>query len=66
MDRTKYLQLCQKYAVFKNEVVKFKNIEYYPCGYVMQFDDKGNPLHFAMLQDKNKKTIVYSMLKDVE
>ena len=66
MDRTKYLQLCQKYAVDKKQTIIFDNNKYYPVGYVMQFDEKGNPCNIAMLRDLNNKTIMYAKLERVE
>lgn len=66
MDRTKYLQLCQKYAVDKTQTVKFDNNQYYPIGYVMQFDESGNPFHIAMLRDMNQKSVMYAKLERVE
>lgn len=66
MDRNKYLQLCQKYAVDKKQTITFDKIKYYPIGYVMQFDEKGNPFHIAMLRDMNQKSVMYAKLERVE
>lgn len=66
MDRTKYLQLCQKYAVDKQQTITFDKIKYYPIGYVMQFEEDGKPFHIAMLRDMNQKSVMYAKLERVE
>lgn len=69
MDRTTYLVLCQKCAVFPDGVggvkkdipldfqVVHDGINYYPIAYQMNFDGKGNPIHIAVLHDLNANSI---------
>ena len=66
MERNLYLQKCQKYAIDKVQTVIFDKHKYYPIGYVMQFDEKGNPCNIAMLRDLNNKTIMYAKIEKVE
>lgn len=40
MDRTHYLELCQKNAVFKNVIVNYNSVPYYPIKFEMAFDAK--------------------------
>ena len=78
MDRNLYLKMCQKVAVLptgvggiKQEVpeelcVYYKQIKYYPCGYMMMFDETdGNAIHVAILHDMNINSICHVDLDKV-
>ena len=66
MERKRYLELCQKYAVGCDIRVKYKETEYHPCRYELGFDDKGNSIHTAILKDLKANSVVYAMLKDIK
>ena len=68
MDRTHYIELCQKVSVLKNGIcgikenvpddlkVIFNGIVYYPVAYELSFD-KGKTVHKAILHDLKAKAI---------
>ena len=70
MDRTVFLQMCQKVSVLKNGICGIKEnvpnelkvihngIEYYPVAYELSFDDKGNVRHTAILHDLKANSIM--------
>lgn len=78
MQRTEYLELCQKVSVLKNGIcgikenvpdelmVAYNGIKYYPVAYELSFDDKGNIRHTAILHDLNANAITYANLERVE
>ena len=73
MQRTEYLELCQKVSVLKNGIcgikenvtdelkVIYNGIAYYPVAYELSFDDKGNIKYFdgTSEQTENKKFDTY-------
>lgn len=77
MDRTVFLQMCQKVSVLKNGVcgikenvpdelkVIYNGIAYYPVSYELSFDDKGNVRHTAILHDLNANSIMNVNLERV-
>ena len=66
MERKRYLELCQKYAVGCDVRVKYKDAEYHPCRYELGFDDKGNVKHTAILKDIKANSLLYCRLEDVK
>lgn len=66
MDRKLYLELCQKYAVSGDIMVKYKDTEYHPYRYELGFDDKGKSIHTAILKDLKANSLIYCRLKDVK
>ena len=66
MERKRYLELCQKYAVGEDIRVKYKETEYHPYRYELGFDDKGNSIHTAILKDLKANSVIYVMLKDIK
>ena len=66
MERKRYLELCQKYAVGCDIRVLYKDTEYHPYRYELGFDDKGNSIHTAILMDKCKFSVLYCKLEDVK
>lgn len=70
MDRTVFLQMCQKVSVLKNGIcgikenvpneltVVYNGIKYYPVAYELSFDDKGNAMHTAILHDLKANSIM--------
>ena len=70
VDRTVFLQMCQKVSVLKNGICGIKEnvpnelkvihngIEYYPVAYELSFDDKGNVRHTAILHDLKANSIM--------
>ena len=77
MDRTEYLQLCQKVSMLKSGIcgikqnvppellVKHNEIVYYPHAYELSFDN-GKTQHKAILHSLNVNSVVYCDLKKVE
>ena len=66
MERKRYLELCQKYAVGGDIRVKYKDTEYHPCRYELGFDDTGKSIHTAILKDLKANSVVYAMLKSIK
>lgn len=66
MDRKRFLELCQRSAVGENVCVVYDGIDFKPVGYELAFDDKGNPLHSAVLIDKTKISYLKARLSKVE
>ena len=66
MERKRYLELCQKYAMGCDTKVRFNDIKYHPKAYELSFDDTGKSVHRAILQDIKANAIVYASLKDVK
>ena len=78
MQRTEYLELCQKVSVLKNGIcgikenvpnelmVVYNGIKYYPVAYKLSFDDKGNVRHTAILHDLYANAVTYANLERVE
>ena len=78
MQRTEYLELCQKVSVMKNGIcgikenvpnelmVVYNGITYYPVSYELSFDDKGNVIHKAILHDLKANSITNADLGKVE
>ena len=70
MQRTEYLELCQKVSALKNGIfgikenvpdelkVIYNEIAYYPVAYELSFDDKGNVKHTAILHDLKANSIM--------
>ena len=78
MQRTEYLELCQKVSVLKNGIcgikenvpdeltVVYNGIKYYPVAYELSFDEKGNVRHTAILHDLYASSITSAALERVE
>ena len=66
MERKQYLELCQKYAVGGDIMVKYKDTEYYPYRYELGFDDTGKSVHTAILKDLKANSLLYCRLEDVK
>lgn len=78
IERTLFLQMCQKCSVLPSGIcgikenvpddlkVIFNGITYYPYGYKLWFDGKGNPVHTAVLKDLIAKSIIECNLERVE
>ena len=67
MERKRYLELCQKNAVYgKTALVLYDGNEYYPEKIQIWFDERGSTKNTAVLLDKNKKSVVFSQLERVE
>lgn len=76
MERTEFLNLCQKCAKLKefgqikqdvpDELkVKANGCAYYPVGYELAFDESGAPVHKAILHDLKARCVVYFPLDKV-
>lgn len=64
--RNKYLELCQKNAIYQDGVVvKHRDIKYYPLALKLWFDSTGETQNTAILQDTNAKSIVEGKLSEV-
>ena len=66
MERKRYLELCQKYAVGCDIRVKYKDTEYHPYRYELGFDSSGNSIHTAILKDLKANSVVYTMLEQIK
>lgn len=66
MERKRYLELCQKYAVGGDVMVKHKDTGYHPYRYELGFGDKGNSIHTAILKDLKADSLIYCGLEDVK
>lgn len=66
MERKRYLELCQRYAVGEDIRVKYKETEYRPCRYELGFDSSGNSIHTAILKDLKTNSLLYCGLEDVK
>ena len=78
MQRTEYLELCQKVSVLKSGICGIKEnvpnelkvihngIEYYPTAYELSFDDKGGVIHKAILHDLKANSITNADLERVQ
>lgn len=66
MERKRYLELCQKYAVGCDIRVLFKGTEYHPCRYELGFDGSGKSIHTAILKDLKANSVVYTMFENVK
>ena len=77
MDKTEFIEMCQKVAVLPRGVlgiklvppelcVTFNNINYYPRGYKLTFNESGKPLHIAILHDLYALSLIECELSKVE
>lgn len=66
MERKRYLELCQKYAVGQPVKVKYKGVVYHPLRYGLAFDENGKITHTAILKDTTANSISYCDLEGVE
>ena len=78
IDRKTYLEMCQKCAMLEDGVmstkrnvpkelkVKCNEIEYYPFGYTLYFDNQGRACHCAILHDLKANSITRAPLEKVE
>lgn len=77
MDRTEFLEICQKVSVLKDGICKIKqnvpdefkvvynDIVYYPVAYELSFEN-GQPSHKSILHALNTNSIIYAKLERVE
>ena len=66
MERKRYLELCQKYAVGGDIRVKYKDTEYRPCRYELGFDSNGKSIHTAILKDLKANSLLYCELENIK
>lgn len=66
MERKQFLTLCQYAAVYGNAKVKFAGQQYIPTGYLLTFDDNGNPQHTAQLYAPERNCYMSADLEKVE
>ena len=66
MERKRYLELCQKYAIGCDVRVLYIDAEYHPCRYELGFDSNGKSIHTAILMDKCKHSVLCCRLEDVK
>ena len=66
MERKRYLELCQKYAIGGDIRVKYKKSEYRPYRYESGFDNSGKSIHTAILKDLKANSVVYTMLEEIK
>ena len=78
MDRTDFLEKCQKCAVMKKGMhhvidnipdelaVIYNNIKYYPYGYELSFDYQGKAIHKAILHSLTSNSITTVNLERVD
>jgi hypothetical protein len=71
VDRTEYLQTCQKCSVIdfsnipEDLLASFEGVKYIPYGYEIKFKE-GKPIHNAILRDVNAHSVVYADLSKVD
>ena len=77
MDRTEFLQMCQKCSVLTSGICGIKEnvpddlkvihngIIYYPQAYKLSFDNKGGVLHTAILHDLSANSVTHANLERV-
>lgn len=71
MDRTEYLQMCQKCSALdflnipEDLLVCCDGIKYIPFGYEMKFK-KGQPMNNAILKDTKANSFTYAPLQLVD
>ena len=77
IERKVFFEMCQRCAVLpkiagiaidvpKELLLKWNGAEYYPVGYELFFDNKGNPIHSAILHDLQANSIVRVDFKEVD
>ena len=67
MERKRYLELCQKNAVFGDwKPVIYGGRFYYPKKYELGFNEKGEAIHGAILKNNNNCGTIYCNLELVE
>jgi hypothetical protein len=71
MDRKKYLELCQRVAVQREEIpadllVSCDGVKYIPTAYKLWFDKEGISQHTAILKDYKSNTILCAELEKVK
>lgn len=66
MERKRYLELCQRYAIGCDVRVKYKDTEYHPYRYELGFDKQGKSTHTAILKDLKANSLLYCWLKDIK
>lgn len=66
MERKRYFELCQRFAVGVDVRVKYKDTEYHPYRYELGFDNYGNTTHTAKLKDIKANSLLYCRLEDVK
>ena len=66
MERKRYLELCQRYAVGGDIKVLYKDTEYHPYRYELGFDGSGKSIHTAILKDLKANSLLYCRLEDVK
>ena len=66
MERKRYLELCQKYAVGEDIRVKLKDTEYHPWHREVGFDSNGKATFMAILKDLKANSLLYCRLEDVK
>lgn len=66
MERKRYLELCQRNAVYEKSVlVLYDGNEYYPQKIQVWFDKKGKTKNTAILLDKNLNSVVHCKVEEV-
>ncbi len=66
IERKRYIELCQKNAVYHNSViVYYQGVKYYPISYLMWFDKKGNVQNTAILHSIKSRSYMQVKLLDV-
>ena len=68
IERKRYLELCQMNAVNPEsaKVMCDKYGEYYPKSYTIDFNDKGETIHYCTLKDLKANCLVSAFLCDLK
>jgi hypothetical protein len=66
MERKRYLELCQKYAVGCDVRVLYKDTKYHPYRYELGFDSSGKSIHTAILKDLKANSLLYCSLEEIK
>lgn len=73
IERNEYIRMCQRRAMLPRRAeipddlrIIFRDIEWYPVHYVMNFDREGNAINVALLHDINANCTDYALLTEIE
>ena len=66
IERRKYLEMCQRNSVEPNSVtVSYNGVRYFPFGYEMRFDEKGNTKNIAVIKSMKANSVIYARLDSI-
>ena len=67
MERKRYLELCQRNAIYpKSVIVEYNGGDYYPVSLMIWFNSSGETQNTAKLIDKNCHSETHCRLSEVK